>query len=75
MLVAALTIFFGLLFAYFRFPRVYHPLFELEAFRSASIDGLWLSAAVPDERAEAVAAALRGLGATEVSLVPDREET
>ncbi len=74
-LVAALTIFLGLLFAYFRFPRVYHPLFELEAFRSASIDGLWLSAAVPDDQAEKVATALRGMGAAEVSLVPEREET
>ena len=74
-LAAALTIFFGLLFAYFRFPRVYHPLFEVEAFRSASIDGLWLSAAVADDRAEEVAAALRRLGASEVSLVPAREET
>ncbi len=74
-LVAALTIFFGLLFAYFRFPRVYHPLFELEAFRSASIDGLWLSAAVADDQASAVAAAFRRLGAVEVSLALQREET
>jgi hypothetical protein len=74
-LVASLTIFFGLLFAYFRFPRVYHPLFEVEAFRSASIDGLWLSAAVPDDQADAVADALRRLGALDVSQVPAREET
>jgi hypothetical protein len=74
-LVSALTIFFGLLFAYFRFPRVYHPVFEVEAFRSASIDGLWLSAAVPDGRGEATAAALRRLGASQVSVVPGGEET
>lgn len=74
-LVAALTIFFGLLVAYFRFPRLHHPVFEVEAFRSASIDALWLSAAVPDDRGEAVAATLRRLGATQVSAVPAEEET
>ncbi len=74
-LVSALTIFFGLLFAYFRFPRVYHPVFEVEAFRSASIDGLWLSAAVADDRAEGVAASFRRLGAGQVSVVQAREET
>ena len=72
-LFAALSIFFGLLFAYFRFPRVYHPVFEVEEFRSASIDGLWLSAAVPDDRAEEVAAALRRMGASAVSVVPEPE--
>jgi hypothetical protein len=73
--IAALSIFFGLLFAYFRFPRLHHPVFEVEAFRSASIDRLWLSAAVPDDRGEAVAAALRRLGAAQVSVVPAGEET
>jgi len=68
-LFAALSIFFGLLFAYFRFPRVHHPVFEVEGFRSASIDGLWLSAEVPDAEGEAVAAALRKLGASQVSVV------
>ncbi len=74
-LVSALSIFFGLLFAYFRFPRVHHPVFEVEAFRSASIDRLWLSAAVADDRAEAVAASLRRLGAAQVSVVEQGEET
>ena len=68
-LVSALSIFFGLLFAYFRFPRVHHPVFEVEEFRSASIDALWLSAEVEDGEAEAVAAALRKLGASLVSVV------
>ncbi len=74
-LISALSIFFGLLFAYFAFPRVHHPVFEVEAFRSASIDRLWLSAAVPDDRAEAVAASLRRLGAAQVSVVEQGEET
>jgi hypothetical protein len=70
-LFAALAIFFGLLFAYFRFPRVHHPLFEVEAFRSASIDALWLSAEVDGKDAEKVAADVRALGARQVSIVAE----
>ena len=44
-LFAALSIFFGL-FVLWGMPRLHHPVFEVEAFRSASVDGLWLSAAV-----------------------------
>ncbi len=68
-LFSALAIFIGLLFAYFRFPRVHHPVFEVEAFRSATIDGLWLSAEVDGSEAEAVATDLRALGARQVSIV------
>jgi len=68
-LFAALAIFGGLLFGYFRFPRVHHPVFEVEAFRSATIDGLWLSAEVDGAEAEAVASDLRALGARQVSVV------
>lgn len=70
-LFAALSIFFGLLAAYFGFPRVHHPVFEVEAFRSASVDGLWLSAEVEGTAAEATAAELRRLGARQVSIVPE----
>jgi hypothetical protein len=70
-LFASLAIFLGLLFAYFRFPRVHHPAFEVEAFRSATIDGLWLSAEVEPRDAEPVAAELRRLGARQVSIVPE----
>jgi len=73
-LIAVLSIFLGLLFAYFGFPRVDHPVFEVEEFRSASIDGLWLSAEVSKEEGAAVAAALERLGAANVSVV-DREGT
>jgi hypothetical protein len=72
-LFAALSIFFGLLFAYFKFPRVHHPVFEVEEFRSASIDRLWLSAAVGGAEADRVAAELRRLGAQSVSIVPSEE--
>ncbi len=68
-LFSALSIFLGLLFGYFRFPRVHHPVFEVEAFRSASIDALWLTADVDGAEAEAVATDLRGLGARQVSIV------
>jgi hypothetical protein len=70
-LFSALAIFFGLLGGFFGFPRVHHPVFEVEAFRSASIDGLWLSAEVEGRDAEAVAAELRRLGARHVSIVPE----
>jgi hypothetical protein len=68
-LFSALAIFGGLLFGYFRFPSVHHPVFEVEAFRSASIDGLWLSAELDGTRAEPVAQELRRLGARQVSIV------
>ncbi|ACL64202.1 conserved hypothetical protein-transmembrane prediction [Anaeromyxobacter dehalogenans 2CP-1] len=70
-LFSALSIFVGLLAVYFGFPRVHHPVFEVEAFRSASIDGLWLSAEVEAGDADAVAAELRRLGARLVSVVPE----
>jgi hypothetical protein len=70
-LFSALSIFFGLLFAYFRFPRVHHPAFEVEAFRSATIDALWLSTEVDQAQAEGVTERLRGLGARQVSVVPE----
>lgn len=69
-LLAALGIFLGL-FALWGLPRLHHPVFEVEAFRSASVDGLWLSAAVAPDRAEAVVAELRGLGARQVEVVED----
>ncbi len=70
-LFASLSIFCGLLFGYFRFPRVHHPLFEVEAFRSATVDGFWISAHVEGTQAEDVAEQLRGLGARGVSIVPE----
>jgi hypothetical protein len=70
-LFASLSIFLGLLFGYFRFPRVHHPVFEVEAFRSASIDALWLSAEVEAAQAEELAQELRRLGARQVSIVAE----
>jgi hypothetical protein len=70
-LFAALTIFIGLLAAYFGFPRIHHPVFEVEAFRSASIDGLWLSGEVDQKDADAFAGELRRAGARQVFVVPE----
>ena len=69
-LLAGVSIFLGLM-AIFRFPKPYDPLFEVESFRSATIDGLWLSVAVAPERTTSVADELRRLGASEVELVPE----
>ena len=69
-LLAGVSIFFGLM-AIFRFPRPYDPLFEVESFRSATIDALWLSVSVPDGQVSAVTDELRRLGAAEVELVPE----
>jgi hypothetical protein len=69
-LFSALAIFFGL-FKLWGMPRLHHPVFEVEAFRSASVDGLWLSTAVDDTAAEATAARLRALGARQVQIVED----
>jgi len=43
-LACVLTLFFGSLFYFFGLPRTYHPVFEAEEFRSASLDAFWISA-------------------------------
>ena len=69
-LFSAVSITIGL-FALSGFPRLHHPVFEVEGFRSASLDALWLSVEVKPEEAPAVESALRGLGAREVALAPE----
>ena len=69
-LFSAFGIFFGL-FALWGMPRLHHPVFEVEAFRSASVDGLFLSTAVEAEQAEGLATELRRLGAAEVATVDE----
>lgn len=69
-LLAGVSIFLGLM-VLFRFPRPYDPLFEVEGFRSATIDALWLSVAVPADEVAPVSEELRRLGAAEVELVPE----
>jgi hypothetical protein len=71
-LLSTLSIVFGL-FALCGFPRPHHPVFDVEAFRTASIDALWLSARVNAAGAEEVAEELRRLGAVQVARVPEEE--
>jgi hypothetical protein len=75
-LFTALSLFFGLLVFFFRFPRPHHPVFELEAFRSATTHGLWLSAELPG--ADGVATArwkgrLAELGGQNVAAIEEVE--
>jgi len=71
-LISAFAIFFGL-WLLLGLPRPYHPVFEVEAFRSASTDGFWLSVeAVQPSLGEKVAERLRALGALNVSIVSEQ---
>ena len=71
-LLSAFGIFFGMM-GLWGFPRPHHPVFELEGFRSAAVDGLWLSAEVGEGEVERVAEALRRSGAAEVAIAPEVE--
>lgn len=71
-LFAAFAAFFGV-FAVARLPRLHHPVFEAEEFRSALIDRYWLS--VAGDRAEIdaddVRRRLQSLGASRVQTVEE----
>lgn len=69
-LLAGVSIFLGLL-AIFRFPRPHDPLFEVDAFRSATVNALWLSVTVEADDVDRVSQELRELGAEQVQLVPE----
>jgi hypothetical protein len=73
-LLTALSIVIGLLIM-MRLPQPYHAVFELEAFRSAVIDGFWLSVAqAPGSDGQEAATQLQALGATQVSVVKESVE-
>ena len=68
-LMAAFAIFFGSLIL-FGFPRPYHPVFEDEEFRRASVDTFWVSAETSSPQHErALTERLQALGAMHVSTV------
>jgi len=69
-LLSSLSIVLGL-FALCGFPRTYHPVFEVDAFRTASVDALWLSAEVSGAEEEPVTRELHQLGALQVSLAEE----
>src|SRR5712692_247197 len=72
-LMSAFFIFFGL-WLILRLPQPYHPVFEVEEFRTASIAGFWLSVESVEAAAEKeqLIRRLRNLGAVQVSVVPER---
>ncbi|MFL5274699.1 MAG: DUF3341 domain-containing protein [Anaeromyxobacteraceae bacterium] len=69
-LVASIAIVIGLI-VLSGLPRLHHPVFEVEAFRTASIDGLWLAVEVKRDDEVPVARELDKLGALQVSRVPE----
>lgn len=71
-LLTALALFFGTIAFFFKLPRPYHPVFESEAFRSASLDAFWISIEQDDDDTQAPAPLqqkLRELGALRVETV------
>lgn len=72
-LLGGSSAFFGL-FGLLRLPEPYHPVFEAESFRRASIDAFFLSVEVPDGTNPAdVASDLSGFGSTDVQIVEESE--
>ncbi len=73
-LLAAFGIFFGLL-GLSRLPQPYHPVFEHDAFRSASTHGFWLSIpALAGVNVQDATSQLQALGATQVTVVTGETE-
>jgi hypothetical protein len=69
-LVSAIAIVIGLI-VLSGLPRLHHPVFEVESFRTASIDAMWLSVEVKREDEVPVARELDRLGAVQVARVPE----
>ena len=72
-LLAGCSSFFGF-FTLARLPRPYHPVFQSEAFRAASVDGFFLSVKVPEgDSPDKVAALAQSEGATHVEIIQELE--
>ena len=72
-LLAGGSSFFGF-FTLARLPKPYHPVFQSEAFRAASIDGFFLSVRVPvGENPDEAAAQCRAQGAVHVEIIEELE--
>jgi hypothetical protein len=73
-LLTAFGVFFGIL-GLSRLPQPYHPVFEHEAFRSASTHGYWLSVPkLAGVDVQDVQGKLQSLGATQVTVVTGEKE-
>ena len=71
-LLAVLSIFFSSVFGFFQLPRTYHPVFESEQFRTASLDRFWISVETEDESTVAsLEEKLRAAGATRIHTVAE----
>ena len=67
---AVLSIFFGSVFGFFGLPKPYHPVFESERFRTASLDRFWISAETDsDEDVHALEESFRQVGAHKIHTV------
>ena len=72
-LLAGTSSFFGF-FTLARLPKPYHPVFQSEAFRAASIDGFFLSIKVPaGESPDKAAALAKENGAVHVEIIEELE--
>jgi hypothetical protein len=72
-LLAGTSSFFGF-FTLARLPRPYHPVFQSEAFRAASVDGFFLSIKIAEGESPDKAAALaQAEGATHVEIIEELE--
>ena len=71
-LFAAFALFFGSL-GFFGLPRLYHPVFESEEFRRASVGTFWISVETGTDagRTQRITGRLAELGAVHVSTVID----
>lgn len=69
-LIAVLSIFFSSIAYFFKLPQPYHPVFESEQFRTATLDAFWISIETEDDAAAAdLEEKLRGVGARRVHTV------
>lgn len=73
-LLGGLSAFMGSLIGIFRLPQPYHPLFESENFRRASIDGFFLSIKLADgESPDKALSEVKSAGAAVVEIVEEQE--
>ncbi|HVR01682.1 MAG TPA: DUF3341 domain-containing protein [Polyangia bacterium] len=72
-LLAGSSSFFGF-FTLARLPKPYHPVFQSESFRQASVDGFFLSIKIREgESPDAAAALAEAEGATHVEIIEELE--